>query len=257
MKRNIRIALVAVLLFRAVSVTYAWGELGHNIVAEVAKKYLSESVQDSVKKYLGHMSWEAASNWMDDVRGSKNYGYTSSWHYLNLENGQKYDSTIDGGNNIVNQLQIAIRNLMNKKTLTKEDISFNIKVLFHLMGDFHMPLHVGMGSDRGGNDIIVNFLGKQTSLHHIWDSNIIQYKNISFKDIEKLLSTYSTDSIQKITSGTVIEWLSKTRKQLSMVYSYTPVISEDYITKSYPIIESQLLMAGVRLGSILENVFKN
>lgn len=257
MKRNIKFLIITVLLFKIISTTYAWGELGHKIVAEIAKNYVSKCVQDSVKKYLGHMSWEAASNWMDDVRGSAKYGYTSSWHYLNLENGQKYDSTNANGNNVVNQLQIAINKLMNKSKLTNEEIAFNLKVLFHLMGDFHMPLHVGMGSDRGGNDIAVNFLGQQTSLHHIWDSNIIQFKNISFKDIENLLSILPSDSIQKITGGSLIEWLSKTRKLLSVVYSYSNVISNDYINKCYPIIENQLLLAGVRLGSILDNVFKN
>jgi hypothetical protein len=83
------------------------------------------------------------------------------------------------------------------------------------------------------------------------------YKNITFKDVENLLSTLSTDSIQKINSGSIIQWLSQTRKLLSVVYSYSFMISDDYINKCYPIIENQLLLAGVRLGSILENVFKN
>jgi hypothetical protein len=254
--KKLKFTLIFILLFKIASFSYGWGAVGHKIVADVAKSYVGKNIQDSVNKYLGDMSWESASTWMDEQRGNSKYDFMKEWHYLDLEKGQKYDSTNAKGNNVILQLQKAINNLMNRKKLTNEEINFNLKVLFHLMGDSHQPLHVGYGVDKGGNTIKVTFNGKSANLHHIWDSDIIEYKNITYNSIEGLLSKLSKRRIKKITDGDIIKWFENTRKYLDSVYSYTDVISEDYINKSASIIETQLLDAGVRLGSTLNIIFK-
>ena len=52
--------------------------------------------------------------------------------------------------------------------------------LFHLIGDLHQPLHVGFGEDKGGNTFEVQFNDKGSNLHKVWDSEIIEYKNLRF-----------------------------------------------------------------------------
>jgi hypothetical protein len=254
--KKLKFLLIFTLLFKAISFSYGWGATGHNIVADVAKSYVAKDIQDSVNKYFGDMTWESASTWMDEIKSNHQYDYMKVWHYLDMEKGEKYDDTIAKGNNVIVQLQKAISNLMNKSKLTKDEINFNLKILFHLMGDFHQPLHVGYGVDKGGNTIKVTFNGKSTNLHHIWDSDIIEYKKITFDNIKKLLSKLSQHKINKITEGDIMKWMVQTRNYLDAVYSYTPVISEDYINKSYTIIENQLLYAGIRLGYTLNNIFK-
>jgi len=251
-----KIALIFFLLFKVVSFSYGWGAAGHNIIAEIAKNYIPKNIQDSVTKYLGSMTWESASTWMDDKRSNSQYDYMKQWHYVNIEKGMQYDSIVGDGNNVVVQLQKATNNLKKKSQLTKDEIDFNLKVLFHLIGDLHQPLHVGYGVDKGGNTIKVTFNGNSVNLHHLWDRDIIEYKNITLKDIQSLLSKLSNDSIQKISNGNVIEWMSQSRKLLDSVYSYTSTINDDYINKSYAIIENQLLFAGIRLGKELEDIFK-
>jgi hypothetical protein len=254
--KNLKFALVFIILFASISFSFGWGAVGHKIVADVAKSYVGKDIQDSVNKYLGDMTWESASTWMDEMRSNHQYDYFKAWHYLDLEKGDKYDDTLAKGNNIIVQLKKAINNLTNRKNLSKDDIHFNLLVLIHLMGDFHMPLHVGYGVDKGGNTIKVTFNGKATNLHHIWDSDIIEYKKITYDVIESLLTKETKQQLKEITDGDIISWFNQTRKYLDTVYSYTDTISEDYINKCYPIIESQLLYAGVRLGFELNNIFK-
>jgi len=49
-----------------------------------------------------------------------------------------------------------------------------LKYLVHFIGDMHQPLHASNNHDRGGNDVTVTFVGRQTNLHAVWDSGIIE-----------------------------------------------------------------------------------
>lgn len=49
-----------------------------------------------------------------------------------------------------------------------------LKLLIHLVGDMHQPLHL-CGRDRGGNDITVQFGEHEpVKLHAIWDGYLVQ-----------------------------------------------------------------------------------
>ncbi|MEI6764539.1 MAG: S1/P1 nuclease [Bacteroidota bacterium] len=235
--------------------TFGYGWLGHNIVAEIAKARVSDAVKDSVQKYIGDMTWESASTWMDEIKGNSKYDYMKPWHYVNIEKGMSYDSTFGGGNNVAQQLIIAIRNLRHKSTLTSEQISFNLKVVFHLIGDLHQPLHVGYGIDRGGNNVEVIFNEKKENLHRIWDTDIIEYKNINLVKVQELLANTPPASIAKMGEGSVIDWMTATRSSLVDVYAYTSPVTEAYINKGAIIIETQLMTGGVQLANILNEVF--
>ncbi|NMC99662.1 MAG: hypothetical protein GYA62_08080, partial [Bacteroidales bacterium] len=78
------------------SLSFGWGEIGHHIIAEIAKAHVNNNIQDSVNKYLGSMSWESAATWMDDMRRNKEYAYFKTWHYINIEKDMPYDSTKTG-----------------------------------------------------------------------------------------------------------------------------------------------------------------
>ena len=203
------------------------------------------------------MTWESASTWMDELRGDSKYDFMKKWHYINIDKGNKYDTTIENGNNVVKQLEIAIKNLKNRSKLSKEEINLNIKVLFHLMGDLHQPLHVGYGSDRGGNDVKVTYNGKLLSLHRIWDTDIIESKKNTTEDILSKLSQTPKRKLKKMAKGDILQWFTESRTSLDIAYSYTEVISDDYINKTYPIVENLLLEGGVRLGKELNDIFKN
>lgn len=252
-----RFTLILVLFLKISTFSYGWGKVGHHIIVDVAKGYVSKNVQDSVAKYLGDMNWESAATWMDEMRSDKQYDYFKQWHYINIEKGGQYDSTIEHGNNVVKQLGIAIDNLKNRSKLTKEQINLNIKILFHLMGDLHQPLHVGYGSDRGGNDVKVTYNGKIFSLHRIWDTDIIESKKNTADNVQGLLLKTSKRKLKKIVKGDIVQWLNQTRESLNVVYSCTDVISDEYINKCYPLIENQLFNGGVRLGKVLNDIFKN
>ena len=246
------------LLFISLFITlkgYAWGPDGHKMVAEVAKKYLDKGVQDSVQKYLGSMSFEEAAVWMDEIKRDHSYDYMKSWHYINVDKDKTYVKTDEP--NVVNELEKSIAQLRNKKTLTKDEINNNIKIVFHLVGDLHMPLHAGYGSDRGGNDEKVDFMGKQKNLHHVWDEDIIKYKNITLDDCLKVGNKYSKAQIKELQKIDVVKWMNDSRSLLKDAYNFKDAtITEEYINKSTPLIEKEIFIAGLRLASVLNQTFK-
>ncbi len=253
--KKVKVLLICLMLFKLVSNSFGWGAVGHNIVVEIAKKYCPSKIQDSVDKYLGNMSWENASTWMDEMRSNPEYNYLKNWHYINLEKGMAYDTSNAQGINVVHQLELAIEHLKNKSSLSVEQISFNLRILFHLIGDLHQPLHVGYGVDKGGNDVKLMFDGKKESLHHIWDTDIIKFKKLTLNDILEHFSGASKSDLKKIQTGNVVKWFNDTRAYLVKVYTYQTEVTEDYINQGYTIIEEQLFDAGVRLAGILNSVF--
>ncbi len=98
-------------LILVVSNVYAWGPDGHKMVAEVAKKYLDKGVQDSVQKYLGSMTFEEASVWMDEIKKDHSYDYMKSWHYINIDKDKTYVKTTEP--NVVDELEKSIAQVMH------------------------------------------------------------------------------------------------------------------------------------------------
>ena len=193
--RKIYFVVIFALLFRTTA-SFGWGGTGHKIVAEIAKAYLEPGVEDSVIKYFGTMSFESAATWMDAVRSDKTYDYLKPWHYVNIDKGQNYIEV--GDPNVINELAAVVKKLVDKETLAADALFFDLKVLFHLMGDIHQPLHVGYCVDYGGNSINVSFLSATTNLHHVWDSDIITDADINYLKCLAIASGYTTAQLKQI-----------------------------------------------------------
>ncbi len=234
-----------------------WGKTGHGIVAEISFIYLDKASQDSVKKYLGNTTIEQASTWMDEMRSDHSYDYMKPWHYVNIEKGGEYKATKE--DNIVNAINTAISNLEHRVTLSNEEIKKNLMVLFHLVGDLHMPLHIGYPNDKGGNDVRLNYLGKPTNLHWVWDSEMIESEKITIDNCLMLYKNYTREELEKLKVINVEKWIKQPRFFLDQVYALPDGgnIDQPYVTKNKDIVEQQLLFAGIRLASVLGHIFGN
>lgn len=243
-------------LFFVVSIhSFGWGSKGHKIVAAYAKLALAseQHIIDSVQYFLGKMTWEEASVWMDEIKkDNKEY---NNWHYVNVEKDKTYVKTTEP--DVAVKIEWAIGELTKKGPRDKEHIAFVLRVLFHLVGDLHMPLHCGYGVDRGGNDFPVTYAGKPTNLHSLWDSEIIYEERIGLNDCLKLSNTLSKQEIQAIQQTDVLKWMNESREYLPFIYDFPKGnISTEYSTEAKPIIEKQLVKAGMRLTAILFKAFK-
>lgn len=248
------VALIISTVFFLPNSCFAWGEKGHALVAQVAINYLDANTKKIVNQYLDGMTFEEAANWMDDIKSDKKYDYMRKWHYINADKGQSIAPNNE--ENIISALTKTFEELKNYKTLSNEDVKIKICIIFHLIGDSHQPLHVGYGQDRGGNDFQINFYGKGTNLHSFYDSGIIEYKGLTLSECLKA-KKYTKEELSEIEKIDVVTWANQSRSYLKTIYNVgNRKISDAYINNNYPIIQEQILKAGIRLSSVLKYIFK-
>jgi hypothetical protein len=254
-KPSIRLFILLAILILNKNDANAWGSKGHKIVAQIAKSFLEKPVIDSIQYYLGSMSFEDASVWMDEIKDNPTYDYLKPRHYVNAEKDKTYVATEKP--NIINELEFALNILKTPGARDKDKVNMALKELFHLVGDLHQPLHCGYFEDKGGNTVQVRFNDKGSNLHKVWDSEIIEGKPITTNDCLKLYKNLSKTEIAEIQKINIIDWMDDSRKLLPNAYDFKDnKLGLDYINKHTPIIEKQLLIAGLRLANVLNINFK-
>ncbi len=236
---------------------FSWGPQGHKLVALIARSQLSDNVIETVNYYLKGTSWEEAACWMDEVQSNPKYDYMKPWHYVNIEKDKTYVQTKEV--NVVNKLEFCIRMLQYRSFQSEETINETLKLLFHLIGDIHQPLHCGYEEDKGGNTVHLYLVQKETNLHKLWDSEIIRERKMDIWYCAKVLVGMKlTDKGRKeIEKVDVLKWLNESRSLLPDVYKIAGgKIDQKYIDMNAPHVEQQLVKAGLRLAAILNQYFK-
>ncbi len=254
-KKIIPIAFTLAFFTTAPCISFAWGKTGHEIVAQIAFHFLDDSTKKLVQDYLGNLSFEEAANWMDDSRGNTYYNYMRTWHYLDMDKGEKYTPSAE--RNILNVLHSAIVELRQYKTIKRKDVKRDLLLIFHLIGDLHQPLHCGYAIDKGGNTIEINSPFVSGNLHSVWDTQILEYKNIKMDSCLELYKNYDSAGIAEINKINELKWMYQSRSLLDTVYSFqNNFLDKKYVDKNALVIKKQLLIAGLRLASVLREAFK-
>ncbi len=235
--------------------SFAWGSKGHQLVAEIAYKYLDENTQNLVKHYLKRTTIAEAGTWMDDMRSNNYYDYMKTWHYIDIPRDSVYKPVSEG--NIVTVLNSILNAMKHKENLKESKIKEYTLMAFHLVGDLHQPLHTGYTDDKGGNAINVKAPHYSGNLHSFWDTEIIEQKNINIDSCTQFYSTFSPAQIKGITNINLLQWMQESRSFLDRVYNFKDGnITKEYIDSNTEVVEKQLLIAGLRLASVLTEMFK-
>jgi hypothetical protein len=256
MKKRILSTLLVALFISFSGPSMAWGKKGHEMVATIAYHYLDSATKEKVKKFLGKYSFEEASTWMDESRSNSYYDYMRTWHYLDFGKGTEFKPS--GEHNIITVLNSAIAALKKYETLKKKDVQYDLLLIFHLVGDIHQPLHVGYPEDRGGNDISVRSAKFSANLHSSWDTEIIDAAGITLDSCYKLYDSYNAQEISDIKKINIMGWMKESRSYLDTVYGFkNDYLDKNYIDSAGVIVKKQLLIGGLRLASLLQDLFAN
>lgn len=208
MKRLLCVILLCLSFFSLKGVSFGWGCSGHEIVALIAERQLSDVAAQKVLSLLtnpglyvnkkphrfcrpqtydianpselGLMAFYAT--WADDFRDKD--PTTAPWHFWDVPLGLTTEPAMpqfcDQGC-VVKAIQDQI-DMLNSNA-TKHSKAKALALLIHFVGDLHQPLHIVTNDDRGGNCVPVKFFGTDPAitnagkkavpnLHGIWDTNI-------------------------------------------------------------------------------------
>ncbi len=243
-----------------ISNCYGWGQKGHDVIAYIAECRLTKQTLSVLDSILDNKSIVYYSNWLDNASHTPEYAFTKTWHYKNIDATETYEEAYEEPKgNIVRALQEYIYKL-SLKNITKEESAFAVKLIIHLMGDLHQPMHMGRLSDLGGNKHKVIYFNKDNNLHSVWDSSIVESGHKwSYTEWSNQLDRNLTDEeINQYVQGDINSWGKATYLIAQTIYDSTPQyhkISYDYIAKWTPVIETQFLKGGLRLADILNTLF--
>ena len=242
---------------------YYWGATGHRVVGEIANAHLCRKAKKNIRAILGNESIAISSNWADFIKSDSTLKYIDPWHYINIKSGLNYSDfdaylKTDTIADAYTRINFLITELKDKQLpLVKKQ--FYLRLLIHIVGDIHQPMHTGRAEDLGGNRVKVLWFNEPTNLHSVWDDKLIEFQKLSYTEYtnninhtnkairkewqKQPMSLWLFESYQladKIYGG-----ITQPDQKLSYRYNY------DYIA----IVNQQLLKGGVRLAGLLNDIF--
>ena len=267
--RKTVITLLSIFMLMNATAAFAWGPMGHDVVAAIAEQHLTPKAKKNISKILDGKSIVYYSSWMDSIQNSpyweNGYNKTKTWHYANVDKGLTYQTmTKNPDGDVVTGLEFLTKELMeNFNNLTDSTKADYVKMIVHMVGDLHCPMHAGRLSDRGGNGMKVRWFGQNTSLHSLWDSKIVESaRKWNYSEWVEQLDRTDKKFKKSVMCGTYEEWFVDTVEGAARIYEYVenmgvenPNLSYKYVYEFTPLLEDRLLVGGYRLAYVLNMIF--
>ncbi len=243
---------------------FAWGVEGHRAIGIIAENHLSEKARREVTALLGTQSLAMVSTIPDEMRYLPEYKDTGPWHYADMASGLAHDPYIQALKattepNAYNVLLLKIKE-MKDPTKTREQRAEALTYVVHIVGDVHQPMHAGHVGDKGGNDIKMTYRGKDTNLHSLWDSGLLDYQGLSYTELGQQDSAVPTPLLKTWQATTdPAEWFFESYTIAGQLYTeaaLNPNPDFRYYPAHADILKQRLQQAGIRLAAVLNEAFK-
>ncbi|AXK71148.1 endonuclease [Lysobacter sp. TY2-98] len=183
----IRRLLASALLCAIASPAFAWGAMGHRLVADLAADELTPAARHEVDVLLkgeAEPTLAGIANWADALRANDpDLGKRSAkWHYADIaENGcGTYEPPRDcpNGDCVIEAIRAQTK-ILADHSQSIDARRQALKFVVHFIGDVHQPLHAAFARDKGGNTVQVRIPTadggeKGSNLHSLWDSGLIE-----------------------------------------------------------------------------------
>ena len=149
---------------------------------------------------------------------------------------------------------------LKNKNLPKDKKVMYVRLLDHLVGDIHQPMHTGHLEDKGGNDIKLSWFGKSSNLHAIWDSELIESQELSYTEYSKAVNFCSSTQKASWQKDPLTKWVEESYQISQKLYSNVTAgdkLSYRYIYENLETANQQLLKGGIRLAGLFNQIFSS
>jgi nuclease S1 len=271
-RRNVRSRLAFVItvlgILGAATPTWAWGRLGHRVIARLAEKQLNPNAKAAIVALLAPgESLADASLWADEHR--RDLPKTAPWHYVDVPLDEpRYHSIFAGDvaekGYVVDKIH-DFKVVVNDAGQSVEDRRIALRFLVHFVEDLHMPMHVGDNNDKGGNRTQVRFFDRGTNMHSLWDSGMIEYicdtEDYWLRDLAALDTPEARAVAMK---GMIEDWATESLLAARQAYQVPETgkrlksgqkLADAYLDANLPVARRRLYQASVRLAMVLNQAF--
>ncbi len=156
MKQKSYSLTIAVMALTALP-AFPWGQKGHDTVAFIAENHLTPVAREKAGNLIGGKSIVYHSNWLDNASHTPEYAFTKTWHYKNVDADETFRSACKEPKGDVVRAINEQTEILRDPEATDSAKSLALKIVVHLVGDIHQPMHLGRRSDLGGNRVNVRF----------------------------------------------------------------------------------------------------
>ncbi|KAL3427265.1 Nuclease S1-like protein 2 [Phlyctema vagabunda] len=281
---RVLVALLALLTSHAA----AWGSLGHTTVAYLASSLVSPHTEVFFQALLNNDTdayLARVATWADSYRYTASGRWSAALHYIDAEDDPPRSCSVlfdrDCGERgcVVSAVGNYTKRVVDPSLSLVERI-IAAKFIIHnggqFLGDLHQPLH-DENLSIGGNGIHVNFSGKATNLHSVWDSAIAEklVGGYSYVHAQAWAASLKTDIVSGIYKDHAPTWLLGTKisepVETALLWATeanhlvcTAVLpdgveavsgkelSGEYYESAVPVVKLQVAKAGVRLAAWLD-----
>ncbi len=234
-----------------------WGQTGHRTTGAIAQKYLSNKARKAIDNLLDGESLAFVSTYADEIKSDNAYRSYGPWHYVNVPFDKTYDTHPHSEKGDVIQGIDTCIVVLKSKTASKQEKAFHLRLLVHLVGDLHQPMHTGISEDKGGNDFQVRWYNDGTNLHSVWDTRMIESYGMSYTELASNMPQITKKQRKKIGSGTHRDWMEDSRNVVKQIYATTEKgdkLGYRYMYDNFSTVRSQLQKGGIRLAALLNEV---
>jgi hypothetical protein len=164
----------AVAVLAAAGSVWAWGDVGHKVVCEIAFHELTDHARAEVvrliKKDTEFKAFSDSCVWPDHPKQRE------TEHYINVPRDFRAfvaDQCPGRSRCLFSAIRSDLEVLTTPGRSDQARLG-SLKFLGHWIGDLHQPLHVSFADDRGGTRIVEDSGACAADLHSVWDWCIIE-----------------------------------------------------------------------------------
>jgi hypothetical protein len=236
----------------------AWSANGHRMVAELAEQRLTPKALAQARALLatsGDAHLSDVASWADELRKDPKQTelgrQTAKKHYINYADSTcRFNAKRDcrDGQCVVAAIDEYAKILGDRKRSMSERAQA-LRFVVHFVGDAHQPLHAGYRGDAGGNRYQIQYNGKGTNLHAIWDNPILATRKLSWQKHAAAIRPKASEKA----AGNPQQWAAESCRitRDDGVYPRGHKIDQSYLESMRPIVERRIQLAAIRLAGVL------
>ena len=249
----------------------AFNAFGHQSIAALADKYLTDNAKKEVKATL-KTDMVKASTWLNTLRKKQGLTHTNGWHTTTLDANGK--STTMAENDGIVQLEKSIAVLRDRANQSDSLVQASLRTLIHLVGDLHCISHIYID----GNDATKGFTYKtwneltaegkgfycsktyDTSWYKLWENKFAgRYTLFTPQYYGDDIDIFANEKKTEYEKGTPRFWVENVGEDVvRALETFQPgkVVPAQMNERQEPVHNRCMAKAAYRLAALLNDIFK-
>lgn len=257
-----KIIVVVFALMLMANEAYAYKTLGHQTIAVLAEKHLTENAKNEVKSIL-KSDITKNSAWLFSLRKNPVWENVKQWQVATLNAEGKSVTTYE--NDAVVVVEKAVEVLRNRKNESDSLVLASLRTLIHVVGDIHTISNIrieGNEATKGFNYTVKAAKKKiiETSWHGLWHNYTSRHDVFSPQFYAEDIEVFLGDKKSEYEKGSPRFWAENVGEDvvrcLEVVYPGVVLITVELHNRYEDIHNKCMAKAGYRLAALLNDIFK-